>query len=100
VEPSPDDFLQARALYQTDEGLDSRVVRRYDPHVEVPGGADCTVEDDVESHPDYCVGPATLQPLLLEAFNAGAAGDAPREQAARIEGALLWFFYVSVMAVS
>ena len=45
--------------------------------------------------PDYCVGPGILQPLLRDAFNAGIAGDAPRAQAGRIEGALLWFLYVS-----
>jgi hypothetical protein len=96
TEPSPDDFLMARMEYQIDEGLDSRVVRRYDPHYDVPDGTDCTLEGVPDMHPEYCVGPAKLQPILLEAFNAGAAGDAPREQAARIEGALLYFLYVSV----
>jgi hypothetical protein len=94
-DPLPEDFLDARILYQTDEGLDSRVVRRFDPHYEVPEGTDCTLADVPAMFPDYCVGPAQLQPLLLDAFNAGAAGEAPRVQAARIEAGLLWFLYVS-----
>lgn len=92
---SSDDFLAARLIYQEEEGLDSRVVRRYDPHFDAPDGTDCTLPDAPAMEPDYCVGPAKLQPLLLDAFNAGIMGDAPRAQAARIEGALLWFLYVS-----
>lgn len=93
---APDDFLQARLLYQEDEGLDSRVVRRYDPHVQAPQGTDCTREGVPAMYPEYCVGPSTLLPQLLEAFDKGITGQAPREQAGRIEGLLLWFFYVSV----
>jgi hypothetical protein len=89
------DFLTARSIYQEDEGLDSRVVRRYDPHYRVPDGTDCTLDGVPEDYPDYCVGPAQLQPILLDAFNRGAMDDAVREQAARIEAALLWFLYVS-----
>ncbi|MDH5491273.1 MAG: hypothetical protein OEY14_04915, partial [Myxococcales bacterium] len=96
-DPSPDDFLAARVLYQEDQGLDSRVVRRYDPHFSVPSGTDCTLPGVPEAEPDYCVGPATLQPLLLAAFAAGYAPEtaAPRYHAGRIEAGLLWFFYVS-----
>ena len=92
---APADFLMARMLYQEDEGLDSRVVRRYDPYFEVPAGTDCTQPDVPEMYPDYCVGPGKLQPILLDAFNQGAMGNAPREQAARIEAALLWFLFSS-----
>lgn len=92
---SSDDFLSARLIYQEEEGLDSRVVRRHDPHFDAPDGIDCTLADTPAMEPDYCVGPAKLQPLLLDAFNAGIMGDDPRAQAARIEGALLWFLYVS-----
>lgn len=96
-DPSPDDFLEARAIYQEDEGLDSRVVRRYDPHFAAPEGTDCTLDGVPEAQPEYCVGPSTLQPILLDAFSRGAAGEGPaRIHAARIEAALLWFFYVSV----
>ena len=95
-DPSSDDFLMARGIYQEEEGLDSRVVRRYDPHFEVPEGTDCTLEGSPEMFPDYCVGPSTLQPILLDAFMRGIDEEAPaRIQAARIEGALLWFLYAS-----
>ena len=96
VDASGDDFLEARRIYQEDEGLDSRVVRRYDPHFEPPDDGDCTVEGVPEQYPDYCVGPARLQPLLLEAFNSGIAGQDPRLNAGCIEAALLWFLQVSV----
>lgn len=96
-DPSPDDFLEARAAYQEEEGLDSRVVRRYDPHVTVPAGTDCTVAAVAEMFPDYCVGPITLQPIILDGLMRGAMGEAPtRVHAARVEGGLLWFLAVSV----
>ncbi len=99
ADPSAMDFLSARAKYQEDEGLDSRVVRRYDPHVDVPEGTDCSADGVPAMFPDYCVGPARLQPLILDALNAGyndgnGASD-PRVQAARVEAGLLWFLYVS-----
>ncbi|MEM9072513.1 MAG: hypothetical protein AAGE52_28660 [Myxococcota bacterium] len=93
---SSDDFLMARELYQEEEGLDSRVVRRFDPHFTVPDGTDCTLTDTPGMFPDYCVGPSTLQPVLLDAFAEGIAGNSPRVQAGRIEGALIWFLYASV----
>lgn len=97
-DPSPMQFLDARLIYQRDEGLDSRVVRRYDPHYAVPDGTDCAIDGVPEAHPDYCVGPARLGPLLLASFAAGISGDAAepaRAHAARIEAALLWFLAVS-----
>jgi len=91
-----DDFLQARLVYQTDEGLDSRVVRRYDPHFSVPEGTDCTVDGVPAMFPDYCVGPAQIQPMIRGALQAGAMGEGdPRMNAAKVEAGLLWFFYVS-----
>lgn len=90
-----DTFLAARLIYQRDEGLDSRVVRRYDPHFEVPADTDCTAEGTPEIQPDYCVGPARIAPLLLDALNAGIAGTDARANAARVEAGLLWFLYVS-----
>jgi hypothetical protein len=89
------DFLAARMLYQEDEGLDSRVVRRYDPYADAPAGTDCAAEGVPEQYPDYCVGPGKLQPILLDAFEKGALGEGERQQAARIEAALLWFLFVS-----
>jgi hypothetical protein len=97
TDPSADDFLEARGLYQEDEGLDSRVVRRYDVDVDAPPGTDCTLEGVPAMYPEYCIGPSTLQPTLLDAFTRGAMDEAPtRLQAARIEGALLRFLVVSV----
>lgn len=95
ADPSSDAFLEARMLYQEDEGLDSRVVRRYDPHFEVPDGTDCTADGVPAMYPDYCVGPAQIQPVILDALNDGIAGTDPRANAARVEAGLLWFFYVS-----
>lgn len=95
-DPTSDDFLAARLVYQEDEGLDSRVVRRFDPHYEVPDGTDCTAEGVPAMFPDYCVGPAQIQPIVLASLNAGIAGEGnAREHAARIEAALLWFLRVS-----
>jgi hypothetical protein len=91
----PADFTAARLIYQEDEGLDSRVVRRYDPHFTVPDGTDCSLPGVPVAFPDYCVGPALLTPIALDALNAGIAGDSPRANAGRLEGALLWFLYVS-----
>lgn len=101
-DPSSDQFLEGRLLYQEDEGLDSRVVRRYDPHYAVPDGTDCTVSGALEEFPDYCVGPAHLGPTILSAFAAGIAGSAepPRVHAARIEAALQWFFAISTFKES
>lgn len=98
VDPSAEDFLEGRLIYQRDEGLDSRVVRRYDPHFEVPDGTDCTLDGVPAMYPEYCVGPSTLAPMILDAFAAGIEGGRdtlPRVQAARVEAALLWFLYVS-----
>jgi len=92
--PTPGDYLQARMIYQEDEGLDSRVARRYDPRFDVPEGTDCTQPGAAAEFPDYCVGPATLQPTILDALNEGieSGGLLP---AARVEGALVWFLYAS-----
>lgn len=95
VTPSSEDFLMARMIYQEDEGLDSRVVRRYDPHFEVPEGTDCAEEGTPDDFPNYCTGPAQIQPLILDAIMLGFEEDSPRYNAGRVEGALLRFLYVS-----
>ena len=99
-DPTSEQFTMARDLYQEEEGLDSRVVRRYDPHYDVPAGTDCTLAGMPEMFPDYCVGPAMIQPILLGAFADGAAGTEPRQNAARIEAGILWFLYVSTFKES
>jgi len=98
VDPSADDFIAARLIFQEDQGLDSRVVRRYDPHFTVPDGTDCTAPGVAAIFPDYCVGPGRLGPMILDEFAAGvtgAASEPARAHAARIEAGLLWFFYAS-----
>jgi hypothetical protein len=93
--PSPQDFLDARVEYAVDQGLDSRVQRREDEHYPPPVAGACTDPGVPAANPDRCVGPARLLPILNDAFAAGARGEAPRENAARIEAALIWFLYVS-----
>jgi hypothetical protein len=99
-DPSPTAFVDARELYAVDEGLDSRVQRREDEHYPpVTDGEGntlrCRDEGVPEMDPDRCVGPAQILPILNDAFAEGAAGEDPKVNAARIEAALVWFFYVS-----
>lgn len=97
-DPTPDELLEGRLIYQRDQGIDSRVVRRYDAHYPVPDGTDCTLDGVPRAFPDYCVGPALLAPFILDAFAAGfegGRGEPTRVHAARIEAALAWFFYAS-----
>ncbi len=96
-DPDASAFLDARLIYQRDQGIDSRVVRRYDPHYTVPDGTDCTLDGVPAMFPDYCVGPAQLGPRILASFASGIDGGAepPRVYAARIEASLLIFFAVS-----
>jgi hypothetical protein len=95
ADASPADFTMARMQYQLEEGLESRVVRRYDPHFTVPAGTDCTMPAVAAMYPDYCVGPARLQALILDALNGGIMGMDARNNAARVEAGLLWFLYAS-----
>lgn len=98
--PSSDDFFSARDIYATGEGLDSRVQRREDEHYPPVTNAAgetlrCRDEGVPAMDPQRCVGPALILPVLNDAFQAGISGDDPELNAARIEAALLWFFYVS-----
>lgn len=94
--PSKEDFISAFDKYTQPEGLSSRVQRREDYHYPAaPGGALCRNAGVPETAPDRCVGPAKLLPVLQDAFTLGGRGEAPRLHAARIEAALLWFFYIS-----
>ncbi len=99
-DPSSDDFINARDIYATAEGLDSRVQRREDEHY--PAVSDgmggtllCRDEGVPAMSPDRCVGPAKILPIINDAFQQGIMGNDPKIQAARLEGALLWFLYVS-----
>jgi hypothetical protein len=95
--PTPQDFLDARVIYSQEQGIESRVSRREDEHYP-PAPAACRdlPPEEQQKYPDRCVGPVKIRPILNAAFEGGIAGESPVENAARIEGALLWFFYVSI----
>lgn len=102
-DPSVADFLASRMFYvntaDPNAGIAIRLGRRADFHyvADVPVGTDCTAPGIAAMHPEFCVGPATLEPLINTAFTAGStAGTADtRIEAAKIEAGLLWFFYTS-----
>ena len=97
--PAAADFTSARDDYSIMEGIGSRVARRQDVHYpELPGDDKfaCSVPATAAMFPDRCFAPARLKPILDDAFAMGQAGTKPLVQAARIEAALLWFFYLSV----
>ena len=98
--PSNQDFIDSRLLYVTDNGLESRVSRREDEHYPAaPAACNTLMPDVLAMHPDRCVGPFKLQPALQAAFMVGSTSADPRERrlaAARVEGYLLWFLYVSL----
>lgn len=94
--PDAQDFIDARVLYTVDEGLESRISRREDEHYpKAPMACRDLTPDQQLQYADRCVGPAQIQPLLNQAFQEGAEGIDPVKNAARIEAALLWMFYVS-----
>jgi hypothetical protein len=104
----PDDFTAAREQYTLAEGIESRVVRREDVHYpNIPEeqqdetiGFDrqCTIEANVMSYPDRCAGPAKLAPIINDAFAAGQMGMGdPAVNAARVDAAIAWFMYLSVI---
>ena len=97
--PSPDDFLEARDIYTMEQGLRTRVMRRFDPHHEAPpsGGLSCGDESTYLAYPEYCLGPSTIGPLITTAFIAGIKGLEPLQNAGRIEAGLLWFLYISTI---
>ena len=95
--PSAEDFIAAREEYSAEDLLDSRVQRRYDPHYAAPeDGSSCRDPGVPDTYPDYCVGPAQILPEIVGALTAGAAGETPAANAARVEAGLLWFLHVSV----
>jgi len=97
VAPDPQAFVDACVAYTQPEGLDSRVSRREDEHhPAAPKKCRDMTAAELQSYPERCVGPAQIQPLLNQAFEQGSAGIDPVRNAARIEAALLWFFYVAI----
>lgn len=96
VDPSSKDFQDAAFVFEREDGLGSRVERRYDPHFDSQSeGTKCDNVEIIADDPDYCVGAGQLYPIVDDALAAGFNGDDPRANAGRIEAALLWFFYVS-----
>ncbi len=95
--PTHDDFIAARVIFEEEQGLGSRVARRYDVHYPPPAAGECDEEGIAAAHPHYCVGPATLQPIVVGAFAGGALGSDRVVNAAKIGAALQWFLYVSAI---
>jgi hypothetical protein len=95
--PTAQEFVEARVIYAQDQGLDSRVQRREDVHYPAPPQP-CSTAGIPADHPDRCVGPSKLLPVLNDAFAKGSQGEMPLVQAARIEAALLWFLYISALS--
>ncbi len=105
--PAADDFTAARDQYTIMEGLESRLVRREDLHYDpipmsdwdpgVDSDKQCTVESNVTKYPDRCVGPASMSPIIVEAFDMGQMGQGDADVlAAKLEASLLWFLYLSI----
>ena len=66
----------------------------WDPMVE--DDKQCTVEANVMNYADRCAGPAKISPIINDAFAAGQTGEGnPGVHAARINAAILWFYYLS-----
>ncbi len=95
AEPTHADFFDARVLFEEEQGLGSRVARRYDVHYDPPATGACDEEGVAEANPDYCVGPGKLQPIIVDAFADGAMGNNRVVNAAKIRAAIQWFMYVS-----
>lgn len=91
------DFIAARVLFEEEQGIGSRVARRHDVHFGPPTSGECEEEGVADANPVYCVGPATLLPLIVSAFADGATGKNRIIRAAEIEAALQWFLYLSVI---
>lgn len=94
------DFIDSNLLYAEEEGLDSRVSRREDEHYEpvMENGETLSCRDEgvPEKDVNRCVGPAQIKPVIIDAFTEGAMGEGEHAvEAAKVEAALLWFFYVS-----
>ncbi|MFO0759601.1 MAG: hypothetical protein U0359_24120 [Byssovorax sp.] len=94
--PDSKAFLDAQLVYLQAEGIESRVSRREDEHyAKAAKACNMMTPEELAMNVDRCVGPAQIQPLINKAFEDGIAGVDPGANAARIEAALLWFFYVS-----
>lgn len=104
--PTSQDFADARAQYNIEEGLASRVDRREDLHYDpipmdewdpnVDSDKQCSVEALAMAYPDRCAGPSKIRPLIEQAFIDGIEGNGdPNMHANTIKAGLLWFLYIS-----
>lgn len=93
--PTHEDFVAARVLFEEEQGLGSRVARRYDVHYPAPDTGSCEDEGVADANASRCVGPATLLPIVVAAFADGAQGQNRIVNALKIQAALQWFLYVS-----
>jgi hypothetical protein len=101
--PTKDNFADALVIYGRGDGsITSRIVRRQDIHYpDIPNNSKsrCTEPGVADTYPERCVGPAKLVPIINRAFEAAIQRNLePLSQSARIEAALIWFSYVSVLA--
>jgi hypothetical protein len=99
AKPDPQAFIDAKLAYLQTEGIESRVARREDWHYPA-GPVACNMMSAAQQamFKDRCVGPQKLQPVVNKAFEEGAQGIDPTENALRLEAAFLWFFYISSFA--
>lgn len=94
--PSSQDFLDARVQYSLADGIEFHVARCEDDHYPAaPKLCQDMTADEQAQYPDRCVGPIRIRAILHAAFESGIKGEEPMLNAARIESALLWFFYIS-----
>jgi hypothetical protein len=103
-DPAAMDFVTMQDLYLGGgSGLASRVDRRFDPHYPTPDATGvmtriCQTETLWRANPEFCIGPSTLSPIILDNLARGQRADASeplRNRAARIEAAITWFLHVS-----
>jgi hypothetical protein len=94
--PTADDFINARTVFAADQGLGSRVERREDEHYPAaPKACNTMTADELMMYRDRCAGPAKILPIVNAAFTEGAMGKNGRANGDRLEGAFLWFLYLS-----
>jgi hypothetical protein len=94
--PTPQEFAMAHALYSSDGGIASFVLNLEDDHYPAaPKRCQDLAPDEQASYPFRCVGPIRIKAILDIAFEAGQKAEEPALQVARIEAALLWYFYMT-----
>ncbi len=113
-DPAPSEFAlmaapdggadtSANGLF-TSTGIGTRYQRRADEHYAVPAGLTlsatyqdfCGVSANAMANGDYCAGPVALNPVLTASLAAGLSGTgSARVHAARIQGTLQWWEFIS-----